>query len=314
MSAPSPALLEVAPHEVAIRPRSDGPYPHGLQMACEVMEQLADDLGGARVAVIVSDAFGAVVETRVADPMLRAAVDRRTADPRTALVSTTARIVDPGSGRLVAHIDIVCFIADESPLMQPLATRAAREIELRMVDGAGISKRLVLQRFLDERRRAKGPMLVLTDTEMITNAAAARLMSSDDEPALRDLATRLMSAPAQGEPAAVELSGGNVYASVEPILEGPTRLGVVLRLWAASEAGAPTRPHRPPSGWDSLTDTERAVTDLAAEGLTNRDIGKQLFLSHHTVGFHLRAIFRKLEITSRVELAGLVTRRALATS
>lgn len=70
------------------------------------------------------------------------------------------------------------------------------------------------------------------------------------------------------------------------------------------------RRRRPIEGWDSLTDTERRVAELVAEGLTNQEAGGRLFVSRHTVDFHLRQIFRKLGITSRVELAGVVHERA----
>jgi DNA-binding CsgD family transcriptional regulator len=46
-----------------------------------------------------------------------------------------------------------------------------------------------------------------------------------------------------------------------------------------------------------------------AEGLTNKEAAKRLFLSHHTIDSHLRHIFTKLDIKSRVELARLVTAR-----
>jgi DNA-binding CsgD family transcriptional regulator len=62
---------------------------------------------------------------------------------------------------------------------------------------------------------------------------------------------------------------------------------------------------RPLSGWGSLTDTERRVAYVVAEGLTNAGAGDRLFLSRHTVDFHLRQIFRKLGIRSRVELTRL---------
>jgi len=65
------------------------------------------------------------------------------------------------------------------------------------------------------------------------------------------------------------------------------------------------RADRPASGWDSLTDTERAVARLVTEGLTNRQIASRMFLSPHTVSFHLRHVFRKLDIASRVDLARL---------
>ncbi|MCU1373526.1 MAG: ATPase-like protein [Actinomycetia bacterium] len=64
---------------------------------------------------------------------------------------------------------------------------------------------------------------------------------------------------------------------------------------------------RPVSGWHSLTDAERTVAEVVAEGLTNRAAGERLYLSRHTVDAHLRQIFRKLEVGSRVEM----TRRVL---
>ncbi|WP_435211293.1 LuxR C-terminal-related transcriptional regulator [Streptomyces sp. bgisy034] len=60
------------------------------------------------------------------------------------------------------------------------------------------------------------------------------------------------------------------------------------------------------TGWASLTETERSIAELAARGLTNREIGERLFRSPHTVNFHLRSVFRKLGVRSRVELAGSV--------
>jgi DNA-binding CsgD family transcriptional regulator len=56
---------------------------------------------------------------------------------------------------------------------------------------------------------------------------------------------------------------------------------------------------RPTAGWASLTDIEQATARLVAEGLTNQRIADQLFISTHTVAFHLRQVFRKLGIRSR---------------
>jgi DNA-binding CsgD family transcriptional regulator len=52
-----------------------------------------------------------------------------------------------------------------------------------------------------------------------------------------------------------------------------------------------------------LSDPERDVARLVGAGLTNRQVARRLFLSPHTVNYHLRGIFRKLGISSRVELA-----------
>ena len=48
------------------------------------------------------------------------------------------------------------------------------------------------------------------------------------------------------------------------------------------------------------------VARLAAGGLTNRQVARELFISPHTVGFHMRQIYRKLDIRSRVYLARVV--------
>ena len=52
----------------------------------------------------------------------------------------------------------------------------------------------------------------------------------------------------------------------------------------------------------TLTAQELAIARLAATGLSNREIGARLFLSHRTVGSHLYRIFPKLAVTSRVQL------------
>jgi DNA-binding CsgD family transcriptional regulator len=62
----------------------------------------------------------------------------------------------------------------------------------------------------------------------------------------------------------------------------------------------------PTIGWDSLTCAERRLAALVAEGLTNRAIADRLFISRHTVNSHVRNIFGKLDITSRVQLARVV--------
>jgi DNA-binding CsgD family transcriptional regulator len=74
------------------------------------------------------------------------------------------------------------------------------------------------------------------------------------------------------------------------------RLGVRKRV---------VKPRKSQFGWDSLTDSERKVAELVSQGLSNRAIGEQLFISSHTVGNHLRHIFAKLAVNSRVALANL---------
>jgi DNA-binding CsgD family transcriptional regulator len=77
------------------------------------------------------------------------------------------------------------------------------------------------------------------------------------------------------------------------------RLGVRRRHWTPA-------PARPVTGWESLTQTERAASELVAQGLNNRQIAERMYVSPNTVAFYLRQIFRKLGIGSRVELARIV--------
>jgi DNA-binding CsgD family transcriptional regulator len=57
-----------------------------------------------------------------------------------------------------------------------------------------------------------------------------------------------------------------------------------------------------PQPWDELTAQELQIARMAADGLSNREIGQQLFISHRTVSAHLYRIFPKLGVTSRGQL------------
>jgi DNA-binding CsgD family transcriptional regulator len=56
------------------------------------------------------------------------------------------------------------------------------------------------------------------------------------------------------------------------------------------------------TGVRALTSSERRIADLAADGVSNRDIAQQLFVTPKTVEVHLGSVYRKLEIASRREL------------
>jgi DNA-binding CsgD family transcriptional regulator len=113
----------------------------------------------------------------------------------------------------------------------------------------------------------------------------------------RDDAVRHLTAAADGYDSA------GAAADTARVRRRLRQLGVRRRHWTQS-------PGRPAAGWESLTGTEHQVSELAAEGLNNRQIAARMYLSVSTVAFHLRQIFRKLDIGSRVELTRLVTERA----
>ncbi|MFG6199997.1 AAA family ATPase [Nonomuraea sp. JJY05] len=100
-------------------------------------------------------------------------------------------------------------------------------------------------------------------------------------------------------------------ARLTAALETFTRLGSTpwatrarTELGAAGVSPSPIDGHDPLSG---LTPQERQIIQLAARGLTNKDIAAQLFLSPRTVGQHLYKAFPKLGVTSRAELPALTS-------
>jgi DNA-binding CsgD family transcriptional regulator len=75
------------------------------------------------------------------------------------------------------------------------------------------------------------------------------------------------------------------------------------RARAELRASGETARRRDPSTRDQLTPQELQIAHLVAEGMTNREIGAQLFLSPRTIDYHLRKVFAKLQIASRTDLA-----------
>ena len=85
--------------------------------------------------------------------------------------------------------------------------------------------------------------------------------------------------------------------------------------WAARahqelRASGEASTERLPEAWSLLTAQELQIAKMAAEGMSNREIGQRLFLSHRTVGSHLYRLFPKLGVTSRAQLSSVINRRS----
>ncbi|MGW4769188.1 helix-turn-helix transcriptional regulator [Nocardia sp. NPDC004278] len=117
------------------------------------------------------------------------------------------------------------------------------------------------------------------------------------------------------ENAAVLLAANGSDADARRSLD--TAIAIYGRLgasWDIARTAARVRPYeirrgvrgrrnRPKSGWAALTDTERRVAVLVAEGRSNSGIAAQMFLSHRTVQSHVSKILAKLDMRSRREIA-----------
>ncbi len=66
------------------------------------------------------------------------------------------------------------------------------------------------------------------------------------------------------------------------------------------------------NGWHRLTKIERAVLELACEGLSNREIGERLFISQNTAANHVRSILMKTGSANRTEATAYAYKHGLA--
>jgi DNA-binding CsgD family transcriptional regulator len=149
--------------------------------------------------------------------------------------------------------------------------------------------------------------LVERDPSVLDRAARGYAAAADRAWALEDAGIAWAEQGNQGD-AVARLR--QAHALFEQLGSTASKARVRSRLRAAGiRTRHWTQLSRPAFGWDSLTDSERQIVDLVARGLSNREAASQMFLSVHTVSFHLRSIFRKLDVTSRVQLARLAADR-----
>ena len=83
---------------------------------------------------------------------------------------------------------------------------------------------------------------------------------------------------------------------------GATALGDHAHEELVAAGARPRRDRRLLTGREALTPSEDRVAQLAAEGLTNREIAQRLFVTVKAVQFHLRNVYRKLDVASREDL------------
>jgi DNA-binding CsgD family transcriptional regulator len=278
--------------------------------------------GGARPAVRVSMQFEMDGEPITAAALKGygpsvAVAEEYSAGPLGAGACAAVPIVDPCTGRTLGIVELTSEVNAAGALMLPFVRWVAREVQHRLPTGSLVGEWVLRQQFLRAKRSAKGALVSLSQDSMMTNRAAAAILHPSDHALLWDWVTRGLRGDHQG-PELSLVNGTSVEVSMEPVNDGTEVVGALIRLNPSPRADVigPARPRRdrnaPRFGWASLTETEQDVAELVADGLTNIQAGTRLIMSRHTVGYHLRSIYRKLGIRSRVHLARLVTERALA--
>ena len=125
-------------------------------------------------------------------------------------------------------------------------------------------------------------------------AAAECFVETDDMAQARDAFTQ-----------AVEVYEAlRAEADVNRVLAGFRSYGI--------RRGPHSKHRKAQSGWDSLTDMELKVAAFVEDGLSNPEIAARLMLSRRTVGTHVSHILKKLDVTSRTDIARESTRRTLS--
>ena len=152
--------------------------------------------------------------------------------------------------------------------------------------------------------------LIEQDPAALQRAAETYATTLDRARALEDAGNAWAQ---QGDQAQATILLSQAYAVYQELGDADTLARVRSSLRAAgTRLRHWTHADRPAFGWDSLTDTERRIADLVAQGLSNRQVADRVFLSTHTVAFHLRHVFWKLGITSRVQLARIAAEQGVA--
>ena len=313
-------------------------YSGLLRAAGAYVDTVARDLAETGIAIALSDDRACIVSRHVSDSQMRERLDDVMLAPayvwaletagtsaiaiageqRAAarvqgpehfmhalanLTTVAAPILEPTTGRFRGAFTLVCAAESTNELLAPVARHCAQTIEALLADGSMHTDDELTDVFRRARRRVRGPFVVVSERVLLMNAPAARLVSEADRAALWETTREALT---RGERhASLRRNGTDLECTVEPVFRADLIVAATMRIVPSFVRTAPER--RPPCGWGSLTDTELATAELVAEGATNREIAQQLFMSPHTVDAHLRHIFRKLDISSRIELTRIVT-------
>ena len=137
-------------------------------------------------------------------------------------------------------------------------------------------------------------------------ASAVRVLRDSPRPllladALKELGATLLAHRRADEGVDALVEAAEIYQNVGAV-SGSRAVAKLLRSHGIRGVRINAPAARPPTGWAALTPTELRVIELISSGHTNRSAAAELGVSPNTVNTHLRAVFRKLDVKSRVQL------------
>lgn len=199
------------------------------------------------------------------------------------------------------------MVVDDHPIWRDAVARDLAEDGFEVVataDGVGSARRragavqpdvVVMDMRLSDGTGAQATVEVLA----VSPSSRILVLSASDE---RDDVLEAVKAGATGY-LVKSASKAELGAAVRATAQGravftPGLAGLVLGEYRRIAQQPQTDPAGP-----SLTDRETEILRYVAKGLTAKQIGERLSLSHRTVENHVQATFRKLQVANRVELA-----------
>lgn len=180
--------------------------------------------------------------------------------------------------------------AEQALVRVPALRPQVAVLDVRLPDGDGVSVCRELRSHMPE-------------------LACLMLTSFDDEEALLDA----IMAGASGY-VLKQITGTDLVHAVRTVAAGQSMLdpGATARVMARLRGGAEEPEEQAASALSGLTDREREILALVGEGLTNREIGKRLYLAEKTVKNNISRLLAKLGVERRVQAAVIAT-QALGT-
>jgi transcriptional regulator of acetoin/glycerol metabolism len=251
-----------------------------IHAATPVLDRLQEMLSDASASLLLTDAYGRILDRRVEHGSLAVRLDHLQLAPGFgygeehvgtngigtaiearqatavfgtehfterlhAMVCAGAPVHNPLTGRLAGLIDITCWAKDANPLMAALVSQAADEIEQRLLEVGSERERALLTAFLGINRRGGGAVVTVSEDLIIANQHAAHLLEPTDHTVVRDKVAELSRAGQELVEQVTLARGDMATIRVRPVRARTEGAGAVVEIQVAPDAPPPHHLVRP---------------------------------------------------------------------